>query len=153
VSAPRLSAGSAADVAAVMTVMQAAFDPRYGEAWRANQCLSLLALPGTILWLAHDGGPIGFALARIIAGECELMMLGVDPGWQRRGVGGQLLNIITEIARARGAEAMFLEMRAGNPAAALYAAAQFIKVGSRPHYYRGLNGEAFDAETYRCDLN
>lgn len=133
----------------VMTIMHAAFQPRYGEAWTVEQCIGLLAMPGVGLAIARWREPLGFALWRAIAGECELMMLGVVPGAQRRGVGRRMLEFVTEHARNSGATAIFLEVRAGNPAAQLYLSAGFEKVGVRPRYYRGNSGEVFDAVTYR----
>jgi [ribosomal protein S18]-alanine N-acetyltransferase len=145
-------AGSTDDLPAVMTIMGAAFDPRFGEAWSANQCLGLMTLPGAALRLVDAATPLGFALSRTIAGECELMMLGVLPSAQRRGIGKILLNHVILEARAHGASAVFLEVRAGNPAIDLYHGSNFIKVGSRPRYYRGNSGEVFDAATYRYAL-
>jgi len=142
----------AEDLPAVMTVMSAAFDPRFGEAWTAPQCLGLLTLPGTRLLIARDSDPLGFALARTIAGDCELMMLGVVPRARNRGIGRRLLDQVIEHANAHDAAAVFLEVRAGNPAIHLYVAAEFTKVGERRRYYRGNKGEVFDAETYRLAL-
>jgi [ribosomal protein S18]-alanine N-acetyltransferase len=144
--------GGADDLASVMTVMAAAFDPRFGESWTSAQCLALLALPGARLFVARRGGPVGFALARTIAGDCELMMLGVLPAMQRQGIGRALLDRVIEDARIHGAEAIFLEVRSGNPAIDFYRSRRFVKVGIRYRYYRGIDGEQFDAETHRIAL-
>ncbi len=144
--------GDAADLPDVMAIMGAAFAPRFGEAWSSGQCLGLLALPGASLRLAGTATPLGFAMARTIAGDCELMMLGVVPHAQRRGIGRILLDRVIADAREQGAKAVFLEVRAGNPAIDLYRANDFVKVGARARYYRGNSGEVFDAETYRYRL-
>lgn len=144
-----LADGTAADLPALMAVMNAAFDPRFGEGWSANQCLGLLAMPGTVLILARIERPVGFALARMIAGECELMMLGVIPDARLRGIGRDLLDHVIAKAKASGAGSIFLEVRSQNPAIELYTRSGFEKVGSRPRYYRGNSGEVFDAETHR----
>ncbi|MDB5701777.1 MAG: family N-acetyltransferase [Sphingomonadales bacterium] len=141
--------GSASDLPELMKVMTAAFDPRFGEAWTASQCLALMTMPGTRLVLARDNLLLGFALSRTIAEECELMMLGVDPTMQRRGVGGRLLKNVVASAVSEQATAIFLEVRSGNPASKLYVCSGFEKVGIRKSYYRGRGGEVFDAETYR----
>jgi len=144
--------GSADDLAAIMPVMNAAFDPRFGEGWTSAQCLALLAMPGARLFVARRGGPVGFALSRTIGGDCELMMIGVLPAMQRQGIGLALLDRVIADARKHSAEAIFLEVRSGNPATVLYLGRNFIKVGSRVRYYRGNDGEQFDAETYRLSL-
>jgi len=145
--------GSAEDLPAVMPVMSAAFDPRFGEGWTSAQCLALLAMPGARLFVARRGGPVGFALCRTIAGDCELMMIGVLPAMQRQGIGRLLLDKVIADATKHNADAIFLEVRSGNPAIDLYRARNFVKVGSRHRYYRGKDGEQFDAETHRLSLN
>ncbi len=144
--------GSADDLPQVMTVMNAAFEPRFGEAWTSAQCLALLALPGSQLLVASDTALVGFALARTIAQECELMMIGVMPRLQRGGIGGLLLNHVISNARLHKAEAIFLEVRRGNPAIDFYGAYDFKHVGTRTRYYRGVSGEQFDAETHCLNL-
>ena len=148
-----LVAGGPADMSVVERLMQAAFDPRYGEAWTPSQCLGVLALPGVWLTIAHaDGSPAGFALARAIAGEAELLLLAVAPRARRRGVGSALLRGVILDARERGAERLHLEVRAGNDAVALYKSAGFAKVGQRRDYYKGANGTLIDAQTYARDV-
>lgn len=145
-----VTTGSALDVPDIMPVMDAAFDPAFGERWSASQCFGALSMPGTALLIAHAGAsPVGFAIARTIAGECELMMIAVDPEHQHRGIGSALLNAVIAAAEAHAAEAIFLEVRQGNPALSLYAHAGFVKVGERPNYYHGSDGQSFSAETYR----
>ncbi len=80
------------------------------------------------------------------------MMIGVLPMMQRSGIGNQLLNHVIANARSQNAHAIFLEVRRGNPAAALYASHDFKHVGTRSRYYRGATGEQFDAETHRLSL-
>ena len=148
-----LRVGDAGDLVAVSRVMQAAFDPAYGEAWSSAQCLGMLALPGVWLTLAgQDGVLVGFAMARAIAGDGELLLLAVDPVHRGHGVGGTLLRSIIADARDRGAERLHLEVRAGNDAVALYRAHGFAQVGQRCGYYRGVDGRAHDAQTYALQL-
>ncbi|CAN5338252.1 N/A [soil metagenome] len=144
--------GSTDDLPALMRVMNAAFNPRFGEAWTSSQCLALMTMPGTRLILARTESLSGFALSRTIVGECELMMLGVDPASQRQGVGSALLNNVIVSASDQRASAVFLEVRTGNSAIELYTVNGFEKVGVRSRYYRGSGGEVFDAETFRRTL-
>ena len=147
-SALRLEQGGLADLDAVMRVMEASFDPVYGEAWTAPQCAGLLPLPGVWLSLARlDGEVTGFALARVVAQEAELLLLAVCRDSQRAGVGAALLERFIEDARARGADQFHLEVRDGNPAVSLYRRAGFREVGRRRRYYSGRDGQLFDALT------
>jgi len=144
-----LREGGAQDLSSVNAIMQDAFEPRYGEAWTSAQCLGMLSLPGVWLVVAGiDGHDAGFALARAMAGEAELLLLATRPAARRRGVAGALLRAVIEEARARGADRLHLEVRAGNDAVRLYRREGFEKVGERREYYRGRNGQLFDAHTY-----
>lgn len=140
--------GSLADLDAVMAVMDESFDPRFGEAWTASQCAGLLPLPGVWLTLARDEETIvGFALARTVADEAELLLLAVRRSMQGRGVGKMLLDRFTEQARERGAARVHLEVREGNQALSLYRQANFTLVGRRRNYYSGHAGQTYDALT------
>lgn len=144
-----LRSGGAADLAAVDTIMQRAFDPRYGEAWTRGQCLGIMALPGVWLTIANvDGRPAGFALSRAIVAEAELLLLATLPEVRRRGVGGALLRSVLRDAIDRQASRLYLEVRSGNEAIRLYQSAGFQKVGERKGYYRGVGGNLFDAMTF-----
>jgi ribosomal-protein-alanine N-acetyltransferase len=140
--------GGIADLDAVMNVMDDSFDPRFGEAWTASQCAGLLPMPGVWLMLAHEADAvIGFALARSVAGEAELLLLAVRRAAQGRGVGKMLLDRFAEQAKGRGAARLHLEVREGNHALSLYERAAFALVGRRRNYYSGHGGQTYDALT------
>lgn len=49
-------------IADAMTVMEAAFDPVFGEAWTAAQLSGVMMMPGTWLTVVRiDAAPLGFA--------------------------------------------------------------------------------------------
>ena len=142
--------GSARDIAVVDLLMQAAFEPRFGEAWTRNQCLGILAMPGVWLTLAYvDGVPAGFALSRIVVDEVELLLLATTPALRRRGVGVALMRAVEQRAREAGARTLHLEVREGNDAIKLYRRAGLKKIGQRRDYYRGTGGQLYDALTFR----
>ncbi|WP_210358310.1 GNAT family N-acetyltransferase [Sphingomonas beigongshangi] len=144
-----LRTGDTRDVATVDALMTAAFDPRFGEAWTRSQCLGVMAMPGVRLTIAQiDDVPAGFALVRTVADEAELLLLAVAPPYRRRGVAGALLRAVIAEAGGAGIADLHLEVRAGNEAVRLYEQNGFAKVGERRGYYRGRNGETFDAHTY-----
>lgn len=144
-----LRTGSARDVATVDTLMAAAFDARFGEAWTRNQCTGVLAMPGVRLTLAYaDDKPAGFAMVRTVADEAELLLLAVDPAFRRRGFATALLRAVIAEGQAAGIADLHLEVRAGNDAVKLYMAQGFAKVGERRGYYRGKSGQVYDAHTY-----
>lgn len=149
-----LLTGSSADIAEVERVMGEAFEPRFGEAWTRSQCLGILGMPGVWLTLARvDGQVAGFALARAILDEAELLLIATSPRYRRRGIGAALLRSVTAEARGRGVTRIHLEVRAGNGAIALYETYGFQKTGERRDYYRGRTGQSFDAHSYAFALD
>lgn len=145
--------GTPSDLAVVTRLMQASFDPQFGEAWTSAQCLGMLALPGAWLTLAeHDGIAIGFALSRATLDEGELLLIAIEPPARGHGSGRALLRAVIADARDRGVRDFHLEVRAGNPAIALYQSEGFEKSGERRDYYRGRNNELFDAHSFRREI-
>jgi len=144
------------DLDRIMMVMEAAFDPAYGEAWTRRQVGDALVLPNThYLLCGRDGGlpgdgeeAAGFVLSRGAADEEELLLIAVHPRHRGRGIGAVLLDRFIGEARMRGAERLFLEMRDGNPAESLYRRHGFEQVGRRRAYYRRGSGDPLDAITF-----
>lgn len=147
-AAIHLSTGGIVDLDAVMAVMDDSFDPGFGEAWTAPQCAGLMPMAGVWLLLAKDGDQvIGFALARAILKEAELLLLAVRSHYQGRGIGQMLLDSFIEAAAKRNTERLHLEVRDGNHALNLYAKSGFRQVGRRRNYYTGRDGQVYDALT------
>ncbi|HET6538487.1 MAG TPA: GNAT family N-acetyltransferase [Sphingopyxis sp.] len=139
-----------ADIAAVMRVMEAAFDPIYGEAWNSAQLLTLFALPSAHVAMAIIGDRVcGFYAARMAGPETELLLIAVHPENRQAGIGRFLLEDWQSWAANKGAEDYFLEMRADNKAVGMYKAAGFSECGRRAAYYRGGDGVVRDAITMR----
>lgn len=142
--------GGPADLPSVAPLMQAAFDPRYGEAWTTAQCMGMLALPGSWLTVVErEGLIIGFALSRATLDDGELLLIAVHPDARGAGVGRALLRAVIDDAKGRGVIRFNLEVRTNNPATAFYVAEGFVKIGERRDYYRGSSGQAFDALTFQ----
>lgn len=147
-------------LAAAMAVMDAAFEPRWGEAWTRDQLRDSLAMPSTFLLLADsrgmtvsEGVPAGFVLSRQALDEEELLLLAVLPEERGRGLGKALLELYFRAAARRGVNRIFLEMRANNPAHTLYRRCGFQSIGVRPRYYRATDGQAIDAITFSRQLS
>lgn len=144
--------------AACCTLLGAMHGRCFPEAWGENAFADLMAMPGAFALLISLEGveissPIGFVLARIAGGECEIITLGVLPAHRGAGIGNKILRAAVLRARELGAEEILLEVADNNLAAiALYQAAAFVRVGRRKDYYRDANGVAADAIIMRCSL-
>jgi ribosomal-protein-alanine N-acetyltransferase len=146
--------GTVRDIATVDMLMQAAFEPRFGEAWTRNQCLGILAMPGVWLTIAYvEGVPAGFALCRAVADEAELLLLATAPAFRRRGVASALLRAVEADALRLDVKLIHIEVREGNDAIKLYRNWGFHKIGQRREYYRGNDGQVFDALTFQRKLS
>ena len=147
------------DLDRIMAVMQAAFDPAYGEAWNRGQVGDALVMPNTHYLLAGADGAqpadeepaVGFALSRGAADEEELLLIAVAPSYRSRGIGAALMQRFIEQARERGVTRLFLEMRDGNTAEALYRKFGFVSIGRRKNYYRRGSGLPLDAVTFALE--
>jgi len=98
-------------------------------------------------------GIVGFVLARLAAGEGEILTLAVARGHRRQGIGWRLMDAVLRHLHGERAEALFLEVDETNaPAIALYRRLGFREVGKRPGYYRSPGQGSTGALVMRRDL-
>lgn len=92
---------------------------------------------GKKCWVAErDGKLAGFLVARVAAGEMEILNLAVAADVRRGGIGTALLQEALSWGASRGAKRVFLEVRASNDAARrFYERHGFASTGVRPRYY------------------
>lgn len=98
-----------------------------------------------------DDKLVGYAgiarLGRLRPYEYEIHTIGVDPAYQGKGIGRQLLHELIEYADGA---TIFLEVRTDNaPAIALYESAGFTRVGLRKRYYRVSGADAYTMKRER----
>lgn len=145
----------------IMAVMDAAFEPQWGEKWTRGQIADSLLIPNisAIVIDGHgnditdgQGSAAGFVLTRHAAGEEELLLIAVHPQHRRMGLGRRLIEMLIHRARARQVTHIFLQMRVNNPAVHLYEAAGFTSIGMRKEYYRTADGSRIDAITYAISV-
>lgn len=86
---------------------------------------------------------IGYTGMWVLFDEAQITNVAVSPVYQNKGVGRQMMKAIIQIAKAKRANAMTLEVRPSNSSAVhLYESLGFKSVGRRRGYYE--DGE--DAE-------
>lgn len=124
------------DLARVWAIEKASF----GDPWGASEFRSVLDSPQTIFLVASDvrrKAVLGYAVALTVLDESEILNIAVDPEFRGRGVGGLLLDAALGAVQARGAVAVFLEVRESNKAARkLYKSRGFDELSRRRRYYR-----------------
>ncbi len=93
--------------------------------------------PEQLALVLEEGEVLAFIVARGAGAEWEIENVAVAGPARRRGLGARLLGELLNRLRARGAEAVYLEVRESNRAArALYEKWAFVESGRRTAYYR-----------------
>jgi ribosomal-protein-alanine N-acetyltransferase len=118
----------------------------YGHPWsRGNFADGLKAGHHMSCLLAGDR-LVGYFVAMAGYREVHLLNLTVAPDFRRQGWARVLLDALVLWARARGAEAIWLEVRAGNARALeVYRSRGFVRVGRRKNYYPAARDRHEDA--------
>ncbi|MEO5818722.1 MAG: ribosomal protein S18-alanine N-acetyltransferase [Gemmatimonadaceae bacterium] len=134
----------ARDIPEVLRIERASF----ADPWSAESFLTSLELDRMRFLVAEERGEgdvgktgdrmlLGYVIALMLAEEAEVADLAVSSDARRRGVGGLLLDRVTDELAQRGVRSVYLEVRESNAAArALYESRAFRQVGRRPGYYR-----------------
>jgi [ribosomal protein S18]-alanine N-acetyltransferase len=93
-------------------------------------------------WVLHrDDVVIGYGMLSLAAEEAHVLNICTAPEEQGQGHGRRLLRAMLQVARGRGAQRVFLEVRPSNVTAiALYDDEGFNEIGRRPRYYPAKNG-------------
>jgi [ribosomal protein S18]-alanine N-acetyltransferase len=126
--------------------------------WTDGEFEQLLAEDTVFGFVGHETGkggtrPVGFVLARLAAGEAEILTLAVARSHRRAGLGWQLMDAVLRELHGARAEALFLEVDETNVGAiALYRRLGFHQVGKRPAYYKGSDNTRTSALVMRRDL-
>lgn len=130
----------------------------FSRPWTDEEFASLLSQDAVFGFAAREVGkgahaPAGFVLARLAAGEAEILTIVVARAHRRCGLGWQLMDAVLRQLHAQRAEALFLEVDEANPPAiALYRRLGFHEVGKRPNYYQSAGKGPTGALVMRRDL-
>ncbi|WOC15978.1 ribosomal protein S18-alanine N-acetyltransferase [Pseudochrobactrum sp. MP213Fo] len=121
--------------------------PVFHHAWGEEDFSGMLSQSNIFGFMTRPVGKpkqsAGFVLARLVAGEAEILTIAVMPGFQRRGIGRELMEGVLRHLHHERAESLFLEVDESNIAAkALYKRLGFLQVGYRPAYYETEQGRS-----------
>ena len=111
--------------------------------------------PARVVLVIEDSGPEdarvqGFIVGRAVREDWEIENIAVAGAARRGGLGTRLLEEFIDLARGRGAQSIFLEVRESNLAARrLYEKHAFVETGRRKRYYREPQE---DAIVYRVEF-
>lgn len=105
-------------------------------------------------WVYRENNEIlAYGLVSVAANEAHILNLCVSPHAQGRGLGKRMLHKLMQLAEARDADCVFLEVRVSNNIAQnLYEQEGFNHIGVRKAYYPSSEGRE-DALVYAKALN
>ena len=128
------------DLRAVAAIQRRSFRPAL--AYGMSALFILRFFPRTIFLVARDTASrevIGCGIADRYRGDLRIMNLAVDPSWQRRGVGGALLDHLERLSPVGDCVLMVEEWNTG--AQALYKRQGYARSGfARDYYGRNRHG-------------
>lgn len=130
----------------------------FARPWSDEEFAALLAQETVFGYAARERGRpraamAGFVLARLAAGEAEILSIAVARSCRRLGLGRQLMEAVLRELHRQRAETLFLEVDETNvPAVVLYQRLGFREVGKRPGYYATGSGQKSGALVMRRDL-
>lgn len=114
----------------------------FDASWTAEDFTDLFSIKGTVFQLLSlDEEPAAFAVYRSIAGQAEILTIGVRPAYRGRGLAGRLLDSALDFLKRGEVLQLFLEVGENNsPARNLYDSRGFTHHGIRKDYYRHRDG-------------
>jgi len=129
-----------ADLPALLALESSAVSAAH---WSEAEYHRLLAEAGRAVLLIEEDAVQGFIVGRDLGPEWEIENIVIAGSEQRHGLGSRLVEELLSLARRRGAQAVFLEVRESNRAArALYSRMGFTESGRRKSYYRNPEEDA-----------
>ena len=118
--------------------------------WQAHEFSQLLSLPGVIAEY-HEHG---FALARVVDAEAELLLIVTENIKQNNGLATSCLLKIERKLFQQGAQKLILEVSESNSAAiTVYKKLNYKKIALRKSYSRNKNGKFETALVMQKDLS
>ena len=130
-----------ADSALLIELEASAFGDRR---WPGQSIGEAMNAPNTYVLLAHIDGDdeatracAGFLIWHQHTDEVEILSLGTQPHWQRRGIAQKLLAELENQMKIASKSRIILDVSTLNsPALALYRGAGYHEIGLRKKYYR-----------------
>jgi ribosomal-protein-alanine N-acetyltransferase len=138
---------TSADFAAAFAIEQRAHE----FPWSQSDLLQQLTKNSFGLW--QNEQLLAFIKLQIIFPEAEILNIAVDPEYQGKKLGRQLLQHIINNLTTENYQRIYLEVRKSNQAAIhLYESLGFNQIGERKNYYPKKNGRE-DALIYAKELS
>ena len=115
------------------------------DAWSNNDLEGSMESGRFLGFIAKDEDrPLGYITCSLTDFDLDIESVFVSPAYRKRGIAKTLLAEVINLAKSKGLESIFLEVRKSNlPAINLYKSAGFNFISERKRYY-------FDGEDAVC---
>jgi [ribosomal protein S18]-alanine N-acetyltransferase len=89
-------------------------------------------------WVVEDHDKIvGFIVVMMHDEDCHILNICVRRAYQHQGYGRRLMEHVLHIAKEKGVQVVYLEVRRSNVhAISLYSKLNFVQIGERKNYYQ-----------------
>jgi ribosomal-protein-alanine N-acetyltransferase len=146
----RIRYATAADIPNLMALEKHVATAAHWSMKQYETVFSAQPPPRVMLIIENEAGVQGFIVGRTLEKEWEIENIVVAGSVRRCGLGARAVADFLELARDRGADTVFLEVRESNVAARrLYEKLAFMERGRRKLYYQD---PAEDAIVYQFTL-
>jgi ribosomal-protein-alanine N-acetyltransferase len=127
------------DAPAIAAMSRQLIEHGLAWSWNEDRVERCLRNRDCVVLVARDRRRvIGFAIMEFYAIHAHLNLFAVQPGYQRHGVGRQLLEWLEASARTAGIFKVHLELRATNDGArSFYEKLGYVSAGRKAAYYDG----------------
>jgi len=127
------------DAQALALMSRELIETGLGWRYRPDAVCRLIHDPDTVALIACERAkPVGFAIMKFGQERAHLLLLAVQPGYRRHGIGRRLMQWLLASAATAGVASVDLELRADNRVARVfYGALAFAETARIPGYYQG----------------
>jgi ribosomal-protein-alanine N-acetyltransferase len=147
----RIRVATPTDIPDLMALAKHAATAAHWSAEQYQTAFSNETPSRVVLIIEDEAAAQGFVIGKALAEEWEIENIVVAERARRHGLGTRLLGEFLNLARGRGGDAVFLEVRESNSAARrLYEKRGFVQNGRRKLYYREPEE---DAIVYRLSVS
>lgn len=107
--------------------------------WTVKKVARQIRSPNVVVLVArHRNQLVGFAIMEFFGEHAHLYLLGIQPSYQRTGLGRRLLHWLEESALTAGTPIIYLEVRASNQVALqFYRSLEYREIARVRQYYGG----------------
>ncbi|MBF0276375.1 MAG: GNAT family N-acetyltransferase [SAR324 cluster bacterium] len=134
----RLELGKPKDAKTIGLMSRDLIENGLGWTWTPLRVAKHIFNPNSLVVVARSKKTVcGFVILQFTEKTANMSLLAVDPSFQRKGIGSDLVRFVEQSANAAGLASIFLEVREINKGALIfYRSHGYRQINLLPRYYR-----------------